>query len=156
MKILNERQYRITRSTADRFAQTLEAFDREVAEGGAASEMHPLAQQAMRDSLESQVQVLRQHLAQYESERYSPSTQLPVTSLADLPEILIRSRIAAHMTQRDLAVQLNLKEQQIQRWEQTRYRGVAWERLHDVSRVLDVQLTGQARRNFCVTASAAD
>jgi ribosome-binding protein aMBF1 (putative translation factor) len=156
MKILNARQYRITKATAERFARTLEAFEREVAGGGAASAMHPLAQQAMRDSLASQVQVLCQHLAEYEAERSAPLAQLPVHSLEDLPEILIRSRIAAHMTQKDLAAQLHLKEQQVQRWEQTRYKGVAWERLQDVFRVLNVQLIGHARRAPRLTAYAAD
>lgn len=156
MKILNERQYRITKANAERFARTLAAFAHEVAAGGAASELHPLAQQAMRDSLESQVQVLRQQMAEYDAERWTPCPQLPVTSLADLPEILIRARIAAHMTQKDLASQLHLKEQQVQRWEQTRYKGVAWERLQDVLRILGVQLVGHAQRAPRVTAHAAD
>jgi DNA-binding XRE family transcriptional regulator len=155
MKILNERQYRITKANAERFAQTLDAFDREGA-GGEADEVHPLARQAMRDSLASHVHVLGQQLAEYEAERVAPAAQLPVTSLEDLPEILIRSRIAAHMTQKDLATQLHLKEQQIQRWEQTRYKGVAWERLQEVFRVLDVQLHGHAQRNACLRAHAAD
>jgi len=156
MKILNERQYRITKSTAERFEQTLKAFDQESAGPDGPNAMHPLARQAMRDSLESQLHVLCQQLSEYEAERSAPATQLPVNSLDDLPEILIRSRISAHMTQKDLASQLHLKEQQIQRWEQTRYKGVAWERLQDVFRVLNVRLVGQAQRSPCMTASAAD
>jgi ribosome-binding protein aMBF1 (putative translation factor) len=156
MKILNERQYRVTKATAERFAQTLEAFERGIGEPGGPADMHPLARQAMRDSLESQVQVLRQQLHEYEAERFSPSAQLPVNSLEDIPEILIRSRISAHMTQKDLAAQLHLKEQQVQRWEQTRYKGVSWERLQSVLSVLDVQLKGQARRGHRLTANAAD
>jgi len=156
MKILNERQYRITKSAAERFARTLEAFDQETAGSGGPSDMHPLARQAMRDSLESQVQVLRQQLSEYEVERFSPSAQLPVNSLDDLPEILIRSRISAHMTQKDLATRLHLKEQQIQRWEQTRYKGVSWERLQSVLSVLSVHLAGQVQRGHHITASAAD
>jgi ribosome-binding protein aMBF1 (putative translation factor) len=156
MKILNERQYRITKSAAERFARTLEAFDHEAAGPGGANDIHPLARQAMRDSLESQVQVLGRQLAEYEAERSAPITELPIHSLEDFPEILIRSRISAHMTQKDLAAQLHLKEQQIQRWEQTRYKGVAWERLQDVFRVLNVRLVGHAQRRHCTTAHAAD
>jgi HTH-type transcriptional regulator / antitoxin HipB len=156
MKILNERQYRVTKATAERFARTLEAFEREGDEPGSPADMHPLARQAMRDSLESQMQVLRQQLAEYEAEWFAPRPELPLTSLDDLPEILIRSRISAHMTQRELATQLHLKEQQVQRWEQTRYKGVSWERLQSVLGVLGVQLNGQARRTHRVTAHAAD
>jgi ribosome-binding protein aMBF1 (putative translation factor) len=157
MNILNERQYRVTKAAAERFAQTLAAFDGPDGEPGGGADMHPLARQAMRDSLESQVRVLRQQMAEYERERFAPCPELPVTSLDDLPEILIRSRISAHMTQRDLAMRLHLKEQQVQRWEQTRYKGVSWERLQSVLGVLDVQLMGQARRGcHDTTASAAD
>ena len=49
----------------------------------------------MRDSLVSQVGVLRQQLEEYETERSAPATRLPLSSLDDLPEILIRSRISA-------------------------------------------------------------
>src|SRR6185503_17123393 len=104
----------------------------------------------------SQVGVLRQQLQEYETERSAPAARLPLSSLDDLPEILIRSRISAHMTQKELATRLNLKEQQVQRWEQTRYKGVAWERLQDVLTVLDVQLAGQAERKLRVMATAAD
>ncbi len=156
MKILNERQYRITKAACGRFARTLEEFDRGGVASGISEGMHPLARQAMRDSLVSQVQVLNRQLEEYEAERSSPCLQLPVNSLNDLPEILIRSRISARMTQKDLATHLNLKEQQIQRWEQTRYKGVAWERLQDVLQVLDVRVAGEAQRAHPIVACAAD
>jgi ribosome-binding protein aMBF1 (putative translation factor) len=156
MKILNDRQYRVTKATAERFARTLEAFDQESGEPGSPTDIHPLARQAMRDSLDSQVQVLRQQLEEYETEWFAPRPELPVASLDDLPEILIRSRISAHMTQRELAARLHLKEQQVQRWEQTRYKGVSWERLQSVLSVLGVQLRGQAWRAQSITAHAAD
>jgi DNA-binding XRE family transcriptional regulator len=156
MKILNERQYRVTKAACERFARTLEEFERGGSAPGGPDDLHPLARQAMRDSLVSQVGVLRQQLEEYETERSAPATRLPLSSLDDLPEILIRSRISAHMTQKELAARLHLKEQQIQRWEQTRYKGVAWERLQDVLQVLDVQLAGQAERKLRVMATAAD
>ncbi len=156
MKILNERQYRVTKAACARFARTLEEFDREGPEPSGTDDLHPLARQAMRDSLVSQIRVLQDQLEDYEAERSSPSARLPVNSLADLPEILIRSRISAHMTQKELAARLHLKEQQIQRWEQTRYKGVAWERLQEVLTILDVQIAGQARRGSHLLANAAD
>jgi transcriptional regulator with XRE-family HTH domain len=60
------------------------------------------------------------------------------------------------MTQRDLAVRLHLKEQQVQRWEQTRYKGVSWERLQSVLCILGVQFEGHVHRQHHVPANAAD
>jgi ribosome-binding protein aMBF1 (putative translation factor) len=154
MKILNERQYRVTKAAADRFARSLQEFDQAATNPGAEPALHPLARQAMRGSIEGQWQALCRQLEEYEAERSTPCAELPVRSLDDIPEILIRARISTRMTQKDLADRLHLKEQQVQRWEQTRYKGVAWERLQAVLSVLDVQLRGQARRG--PAAAAAD
>ncbi len=48
----------------------------------------------------------------------------PLCSLCDLPVVLIEGRIAARMTQRDLAARLGVPEQQVRRWEINGYLGV--------------------------------
>jgi len=60
--------------------------------------------------------------------------------LADLPEALIRARIAAGLTQKELAARLGLKEQQIQRYEATRYAGVSLDRVQAVAEALGVKI----------------
>jgi len=67
-------------------------------------------------------------------------TTLDVESLTALPEALIRARIAAGLTQKELAVRLGLKEQQVQRYESTRYHGVSLERTQAVVDALGVRI----------------
>jgi hypothetical protein len=63
--ITNERQYRITRNWLARFEQARAAADEQEA-GGA---LHPRARQALRDQYDSQIEELREQLAEYEAPR---------------------------------------------------------------------------------------
>jgi transcriptional regulator with XRE-family HTH domain len=53
---------------------------------------------------------------------------------------LIRARIARGLTQRDLAIKLGLKEQQIQRYEETDYASASLARINEVIRALDIEV----------------
>ena len=77
----------------------------------------------MIESLESELAVLREQLDQYEAlRREREASQGEVAARA--PVLLIEGRIAAGLTQRQLAERLGLQEQQIQRYESTCTR--AW------------------------------
>lgn len=132
--IANQRQYRITRAAAKRFEEALTHVE------DRGSERHPLLQKAMRDSIESELAILREQLAEYEGLRDGCLGVLELGSLAELPEALIRARIAVGLTQKELATRLGLKEQQIQRYEATRYAGVSLERLQSVVEALGVKI----------------
>jgi len=132
--ITNERQYRTTKAEADRFAAAVEHSDEENA--GA----HPLLQDAMKASLESQLHDLRQELADYEALRTGEVDVVELHSLSQLPEMLIRARIATRLTQKQLAERLGLKEQQIQRYEATRYAAANLERIQAVAEALGVRI----------------
>ncbi len=132
--ITNERQYRITKAEVARFEQALARS----ADQGA--EIHPILKQAMREGLESQLEELREQVAEYEALRSGRITALDLDSLTELPDALIRARTAAGVTQRELARRLGLKEQQIQRYEATRYAGVTLERMQDIAVALGVRI----------------
>lgn len=132
--IENELQYRITKSEADKFAEALEHVDEENAN------LHPRLRQAMRESLDSQLQDLQRELAEYDALRNNHIAVLEYDSLAQLPEALIRARVAAGLTQKELAQRLGLKEQQIQRYEATRYKGANLARLQAVVEAMGVTI----------------
>jgi DNA-binding Xre family transcriptional regulator len=132
--ITNERQYRITKAEAERFAAALAQPDEKVAH------LHPRIRQAMREGAESQLEELREQLNEYEALRDGRVTVLELGSLRELPSALIRARIAAHMSQKALAERLGIKEQQIQRYEATQYAGATFERLQAVAEALDVRV----------------
>lgn len=135
--ITNERQYRITKSWLERFERARDGVE-EARDG-----LQPRARQALRDQYESQIEELRSQLAEYEALRRGQVAVLELESLRELPDALIRARAVAGLTQKALAERLGLKEQQIQRYEATRYAGVSLERLQAVADALGVVIREQ-------------
>ncbi len=132
--IENERQYRITKAWVEKFTQSAQ----QMAEPGAAPD--PLIQAAMVAQYQSQIEELQRDLDEYDALRSGRVASLDVDSLTALPDALIRARIAAGLTQKELAARLGLKEQQIQRYESTRYSGVSLERAQAVVDALGVRI----------------
>ncbi|MPZ14365.1 MAG: helix-turn-helix domain-containing protein [Chloroflexi bacterium] len=132
--IANERQYRITKAEAAKFEEALARL--ETVEGHRSDEMRRI----MRDAMESQLEELQEQLAEYDALRSGKVTVLEIEGLQELPTALIRARIASGLTQKELARRLGLKEQQIQRYEATRYSGVSLERIQQVAEVLGVTI----------------
>ena len=63
---------------------------------------------------------------------------IEIDSFDDLPEGLIKARIAAGLSQKDLGERLNLKEQQIQRYEADRYASASFQRMQEVAKAIGV------------------
>ena len=139
--IKNERQYRITRTQAERFARTLEGL-RNRPEG--ADGMHPMIAQAQVDAVSSQLADLEAELREYEAIREGVFPMEALLEAVNLPELLIKARIAQGLTQRELADRLGLKEQQIQRYEATDYATAKWSRIREVAGVLSMEAGGLA------------
>ena len=137
--IKNERQYRITRTQAERFARALEDL-RSRPEG--ADGVHPMIAQAQVDAVSSQLADLEAELREYEAVRDGRFEVEALRVVADLPELLIKARIAQGLTQKELADRLGLKEQQIQRYEATDYSAAKWSRIREVAGALSMELGG--------------
>lgn len=135
--ITNERQYRISRNWLERFEQARTGVEEQGAN------LLPRARQALRDQYESQVEELREQLAEYEALRRGQVAILELDSLGELPEALIRARTATGLSQEALAKRLGLKKQQVQRYEATRYAGVSLERFQAVADALGVKIREQ-------------
>ena len=133
--IKNERQYGVTKTQADKFAQALAELRQHPPGEG-----HPLLRKAEEEALSSQLADLHAELAEYEALRSGKQKHLPVTSFDDLPRTLIQARIAAGLSQKELARRLGLKEQQIQRYEATDYASARLSRLRAVMQALGVEL----------------
>jgi ribosome-binding protein aMBF1 (putative translation factor) len=143
--IKNERQYRITKAQAQKFEQALAQL------AGCSEEMKPenlLLWQAQKSALESQLDDLRQEIEEYEAltiRETSKPVVFELDSIEALPLALIKARIAAQLTQKELAERLGLKEQQIQRYEASEYASVSWARVLEVSQVLGMKLQPKGR-----------
>lgn len=128
--ITNERQYRISKSWIRRFEEARANVE------GTGAGLAPRARQALREQYDSQIE----ELAEYEAVRSGRVTVVDLDSLIDIPGTLIRARIAAGLSQEQLAVRLGLKKQQVQGDEATRYAGVGVERLQAVADALGMEI----------------
>jgi HTH-type transcriptional regulator / antitoxin HigA len=136
--IANERQYKITKSSAAKFKAALDGFDEMAA---LASGLDPIIVKAQRESLEGQYEDLLQQLHDYENLKSGKSRNFKCDSLSQLGDEFIRARIAQGLSQLDLSKRLNLKEQQIQRYEAERYVGANIERLSEVALALNLRMS---------------
>lgn len=133
--IRNDRQYRVTQRERDRLVASL---------GETAPEATPeWVVRASRSAVNSQVLELEAEIDEYEALRAGTFGVLRrVEELAELPRTLVRARIAAHLTQRELAERLDMREQQIQRYEANDYAGANLARLEEVMVALGVTFRG--------------
>jgi DNA-binding XRE family transcriptional regulator len=134
--ITNEREYRITKAELARFEESQIAYDARELSPNVDPRMH----QVMHDALASEIDVLRRQIDHYEQLRDGHITGREIQSLRELPTALIEARIAAHLTQRDLAQRLGVVEQQVQRWEANNYTGVNLDRLQNIADALGIQI----------------
>ena len=134
--IKNERQYRITNAQSDKLREALLELSSGRADEG---EVHPLLVKAQEEALRSQLEDLDEQLYEYDALRSGRRTVLELSSFGELPRALIQSRIAAGLSQKDLADRLGLKEQQIQRYEATEYSAASLERLKEVMGAIGVR-----------------
>jgi transcriptional regulator with XRE-family HTH domain len=130
--ITNERQRRVATAEEKRFER---AIARAHAEGPKA-DVHPMLHDAMIKGMSSQLKDLKDELSAYEDLRAGRIKGRALRSLDELADVLIEGRIAAHLTQRQLAQRIGVPEQQIQRYEQTRYSGASLARLQIVAKAL--------------------
>jgi ribosome-binding protein aMBF1 (putative translation factor) len=138
--IKNERQYRITQTHAAKFRTTLN----ELTTTPRPKNIHPKLWQAQKAGVQSQLQDLEGELQEYESLKSGSTKTLELDSLDALPKVLIQARIAAGLTQEDLAARLGVKPQQIQRYEASDYQTASFARLLEIARVLNLRVRDAA------------
>lgn len=134
--IKNERQYKIAKSQIAKFEAALDDL---TARRGAKSRRRKLEEDALR----SQLDELRGEVKQYEELRSGGPKPIHIDSFDELPGALVEARIVAGLSQKDLAERLDLKEQQIQRYEATDYCSASLTRLKEIAKALGVNIAGE-------------
>jgi len=133
--IKNERQYRITKTEVEKFRASLEKWDATPPSG-----VDPIIHAAQKAAIESQLHDLQREVSEYDELRSGQTHVLEVASFEDLPDALVRARIALGLSQKELGERLGLKEQQIQRYEATGYSGASLARTTEVVNALGVRI----------------
>jgi transcriptional regulator with XRE-family HTH domain len=135
--IKNYRQYKLTQAHAKTFAEALTRLGDE----GCPHDVDPVLHRAELDGISSQLATLNREIAEYELLSEGNVASLTLKSLAELPQGLIKARIARGLTQKQLAELLVVKPQQIQRWEHEDYEGVGFQRLVDIAKALQLSIS---------------
>ncbi len=138
--IKNDRQYRITQAWAKKFRTSV----KELTTQPRPKNVHAKMWEAQKAGVQSQLRDLEEELREYESLKAGGPTTLELDSLDALPKVLIQARIAAGLTQEDLAARLGLKTQQIQRYEANDYQTASFARLLEIARALNLRVRDAA------------
>jgi HTH-type transcriptional regulator/antitoxin HigA len=136
--ITNERQYAISKKQLKEFEKAVETGKRSASRDG----VHPRIHEAMLEGLDSQAEDLREQIERYEKLKSGKIRSRRLDAITELPVALIEGRIVSRISQKELAKRLGLPEQQIQRYEASRYAGVSIDRIGEVVRALGLKLKG--------------
>lgn len=128
--IQNQRQYNVTKGQISRLRDALAAARR------TSEKMDSRVYKAMIAGIESQIRELTEGIQEYEA--LAKTHSLSLCSVEELPDILIKSRVARGYTQKDLANRVNIKPQLIQKYETTKYRSASWKRILQIMRALGI------------------
>jgi HTH-type transcriptional regulator / antitoxin HipB len=133
--IANEKQYQITKKKLAEFrSQLVELQD-------SLSPDNELLHEVYINSLKAKIEDFCNEIYEYESLKEGRLNNISIDSLDDLSTVLIKARIAKGLSQANLADLVNLKEQQIQRYESDSYSTISWKRLVDLLNALEVSFS---------------
>lgn len=133
--IKNNKQLALTKKRIQEFSEAIEKLNREE------SKFSPLLAKAQIDALMCQRDELVEQAEEYELLLSGELAIFDVNSISDLPKALIMSRISMGLTQKNLAERLGMKEQQIQRYENTEYSSASFSTLVSIVDALDLKIT---------------
>ncbi|HEY7031540.1 MAG TPA: helix-turn-helix transcriptional regulator [Thermomicrobiales bacterium] len=140
--ITNDEQRAITKREAEKFRNALDAAVAKSADEADPEERAWLG--IFADAFQSQLADLEEDLAEYEALRTGEAVVVPLESVAQLPAVLIKARIASGLSERQLATRLGVEESVVLRAEATGYDAASLGLMRDVARALGVELRGEA------------
>lgn len=137
--IKNERQYKITRGQVANFERALRQLEEQPD-----ARLHPRLRRAEIDGARSQLEEMREEIAEYEKLKSGRFEPIVFESMDEMLQGLTRARIARGLSQKALGEKLHLKEQQIQRYEATDYSSCSTSRVSEVMHALGVSVKGES------------
>ena len=130
--IRNEKQYKISKKL---YGEVLEKINNIKAEKD-----YSIKRRLVAESLEDFKEDIEKEILDYEKLKASKSTTLKERSLTNLPDIIIEYKIANHLTHKEFAKILGLKEQQLQRYEAESFKTVSFQNLIKFLNLINLDL----------------
>jgi DNA-binding Xre family transcriptional regulator len=129
--IKNEKQYRISKAWLRKFEDAI--FE---AKRLPPNSKQPWLRRGQIESLQSQLEAVKSEVKEYEKLKVGKTKLDSLETIANLPLLLIKWRIANNWTQKELSKKLGLAEQQVQKYENTNYSTATLETLSRVATAL--------------------
>lgn len=139
--IKNERQFKISKNQVRQFELILSKLTTEFQASG------DLKLKMQIDALETDVSKLNAEIKEFERLKSGAVKVISANSFHDLPDVIIKARIARALTQKDLALKLGMKEQQIQRYETNNFASASFSILAKIVDALDITIEEKVRLN---------
>ncbi len=136
--IKNELQYQVSQEWVSKFQKSLAAMEKDEERKKNDFERWELN----RSALQSHLDTLHEEITEYEQltscDKKQP-VKIQVESFNKLPDVLIKARIAAKMSQKELADILGIEEERIKECEHKDYQCASFLEILDVSEALGVE-----------------
>ena len=137
--IKNEKEYQFTQEIVGEFEKSVADQERDEAR----KKNDPEGWELIRGSLQCHLDKLKAEVAEYERltshDRHTPIV-LKLDDIDDLPQILIKARMAAKLSQQELAKLAGLTEEQIKRYEDNDYEDASFLDVKFVIDALDIKI----------------
>ncbi len=138
--IKDDQHYRNIQSWVQQFEQSLSQLDRNENEK---AQNDPQLREAYRNGIQRKLDDLRKEIQDYETlTTHDPKTPLVLNleDINDLPLLLIKARMAAKLSQKELADLAGLDEAQIQEYEEKDYETASFLDVIAVFDALDIKV----------------
>jgi len=133
--IYSEKQYSLSKAQLNKFQKALLKAEEHTSD-------RTWLEKAEIDAIKSQIADIKAEIDDYDLLKSKQISFAKTYSLENLPRVLVQARIASGMSQTDLAKKLEMKPQQIQRYEASGYLGASLAKLIKVSRELGIEVSG--------------
>ncbi|MGK7872556.1 MAG: helix-turn-helix domain-containing protein [Xenococcaceae cyanobacterium] len=140
MFIRNDLEYNNTKERAEKFERTIAQLKNNKIES---LKDNPQRRQINIEECQTMLKQLRKQIAEYERVRYSDRSEeveFKLTSLNDLAKILIHARIAAKLSQKELAERLGIASDRVAEYEDKEYQTASWVEVMEVCEGLGLQM----------------
>jgi HTH-type transcriptional regulator / antitoxin HipB len=140
MMLLNDVEYQNTKLRIEGFKKALAKLD---SLDNALKQANSVMWQLNKDALESMIDDFTNQVQEYEqliNQTNNQNISFEINSIEELPLVLIKARIVAGISQKELAERLGISEQLLKKYEEREYESANLSQLLEVSRILGIYL----------------
>lgn len=131
--ISNEKQYNISRKRIEMVKARINEIQKD-------TRQDPLAIEMSLAAMKNHLSEVQEEVVQYETLKKRKKVTIKERPLSQLPQLITEFKIASGLTQKELSKKLGMKEQQLQRYEANRFKGISFDNLLQLISAMDVEL----------------